>query len=103
MVIWTIQPPSSLFTASPLQLGLFYLPLISFFYFLFNLYFSYLPRSLTAALGATIMLTLQSLNYLNFFTFFLVLALFLLTLKFLKKPQNTYAAKIPKLSQLKKQ
>lgn len=104
LVIWQVQPPRSLATASIFQLLVFFLPFFLFLAFLINLYFQFILRSLLISLGITLLLILKSLNSLNIITVIIIVLAIILIFKSFKKPQKGfYQTKIPKLSRLQKQ
>lgn len=103
LVIYLIEPPKSLSQASPLQFGLFFIPLILLLTFLLNLYFRLWSKSLVAGVGVAILFFLQGGDSLNLLTGGLVFTITILVLKFIKRKNHLYQPKISKLSRLYKQ
>lgn len=103
-IIFQIEPPQSLTTASTIQLVLFFLPLLLFLTFLINLFFQFWVRSLIIGLGITVMIALKGLDSLNLISLLLIfLAVFFLSRAFKKNNKKAYQAKILKISKLEKQ
>ena len=104
LVIWQVTPPESLKNASARQLATFFIPIFTFLTFLLNLYFRFFLKSAVTSLCFILFLILQGSDRLNVFTIIFVLTLLGLTIKYLKKPNNSsYQTKIPRLSRLQRQ
>lgn len=102
-VIWQVKPPEDLSQASITQILLLFIPLISFFIFTVNLFLKFILKSIIVSLLLTTLLIFKALG-LNPITLIAILGAVAATFKYLKKNQkNPYQAKIPKLSQLRKQ
>lgn len=103
LVIWQVEPPSSLTKASIIQLILFFVPLLLFLVSAWNLLCQFYLRSFILSLGTMLLITLKALDALTIISFFLTILATILIASSLKKPKNYYQPKIPKLSPLKKQ
>lgn len=104
LVIWYINPPKSITSASILQFILFFIPLVLLLTSLVNLCSKFFLQSLVVSLGLTILLILIALDSLNLASFILTSASVILIAKSLRKPKKiNYPFKIPKLKSLKKQ
>ena len=99
LVVWQVEPPKSLTSASLIQIIVFFLPFWLFLTFLINLFLKFLLRSLIISLGLTILLSLEALNFITIPI--VILATVLTTLAF-KKPKNLKSVNIPSLK-LRKQ
>lgn len=104
LAVWEITPPEDLSQATPLQLAAFFIPLLCFLTFLFNLYFKFLAKSLAVSLVLTLLLVFKSLDLFNFISLAGAGIALYLVIKYIKTPSKSpMQSKIPKLSQLKKQ
>lgn len=101
-IIWFVEPPKTI-TDYPTQISLFFIPFFLILVFSLNLFLKCYPRSITIAIGLSVLLSLQALSYLNIYNFIIIVTGIFLVIKFLKKPKISYQTKIPKLSHLKKQ
>lgn len=109
-VIWQMEPPQSLTSASILQVLLLFAPLFTFLVFGLNLYFRFYPRSLIISLGIIILLVLKTLDTFNIISVAITIAAVTLISKSFKKVINWKTGsrsntliKIPRLSHLEKQ
>lgn len=101
-IIWFVEPPKTI-TDYPAQISLFFIPFFLILVFSLNVFLKCYPRSITIAIGLSVVLSLQALSYLNIYNFIIIVTGIFLVIKFLKKPKISYQTKIPKLSHLKKQ
>lgn len=110
LVIWLVEPPKSITTASLTQLALFLIPLLILLTLIFNLYFKFIFKSLILSFALTLLVILKALDSLNIIAMIITIIATLLLLKSIKKAPthkglrslNTQN-KIPKLQTLKKQ
>ncbi|MFH0937648.1 MAG: hypothetical protein V1808_05160 [Candidatus Daviesbacteria bacterium] len=102
-VLFQIQPPLSLTTASFSHVAFFFIPLFFLITFILNILFQFLIRSLVLSFGLILILVFQSLGALNILSLTLVILATILIAKSFKKPQKGYQTKIPKVSKLAKQ
>lgn len=104
LVIWQVQPPQTLTQASPLQLIAFFIPLFLLISSTIFVIFQSIPLGIISGLIVILLLALKSLDLLNIITFIVILVAILFITKALKKDKKvSYQAKIPKISQLKRQ
>lgn len=108
LVLNYIEPPKSWQEASVFQILIFFLPLLSFFTFLINLFLKYIPRSFIGGLGLMFLVVLQSVDQINLISVPLVLALTIICAKLfpklrfrkIKPYRLTRNDKIPRISKL---
>lgn len=72
-IIFFTPYPQSWQVATTQQILSFFLPLLAFFTFLFNLFIRYLPKSFILALAIMFLIVLYSINQFNFLTVPLVI------------------------------
>lgn len=106
VVIYAVEPPTTIYNARWQQLIFFFGPLFLLLVSLYNLYFKFIWHSLLFALSTILLVILYLLGALNLITGVLTLAATLLIYKSVVRHQQHRAGlpvRIPKLSRLEKQ
>lgn len=88
LIIWQVQPPSSLTSANALQVLLFFIPLFGLLIFTTNLIFGFYLKSLFVSLGVILLLIFQALSILNIFILAIIFIAIFLIIKSLKNPEK---------------
>lgn len=102
LVLWQIQPPQSLTSATIFQILLFFIPLFLLFTCIINIYFDFFIRSIIIGLGITILLIFKSLEMLNIVSVVLTISAIIFLVVSFKKPKRIQQSKIQSLK-LRKQ
>ncbi len=101
-VLWQIQPPKSLTSATIIQLLLFFIPLFLLLVCIINIFVNFFIRSLIIGLGITLLLIFKSLEMLNIISAVLTISGVIFLVTSFKKPKQLQQSKIQSLK-LRKQ
>jgi hypothetical protein len=103
LTLWQMSPPTSLTSATPLQIFAFFGPLFLMLLFSLNFIFKFWLKSLIISFEIILLLVFQGLRFLNPFVFLIVAGTILVTLKFIKKQKKFTPLKVtPKIHKLSK-